>query len=322
MMLNNFFSKYKFVIVFFSLCSINTQAQKDTAFEKLLASVNLDELFGTQLPVKASTFKLKANYLTNYVYGGRKDTSTIYPYFTPGIEFSHKSGFFAGASFSFLTNDSSRLDATNLELGYSKGNLGRFNITGYVTKSFYNSNSRNVQSDIKWVIGSAVGYDAKILNINAAPSLMIGSQNDFALSLSIDKIITISEKEKYAVTLNPNITTYFGSTGFYQNTKVKGKRNNAQQQQQGNLTVTSPEKFQMLSYDLSLPLYYDRESWGFYFTPTYAIPVNPITTTYKITGPNGNLIPSNLLGGIPNPSTSVESISNTFFAEFGFYYKF
>lgn len=302
------------------MCCFKTQAQTDTAFEKLLASVNLDELFGNELPAKASTFKLQANYLTNYVYGGRKDTSTTYPYFTPSIEFSHKSGFFAAASFSFLTNDSSRLDATNIELGYSKENLGNFNINGYITKSFYNKSSRNIQSDVKWIIGSSISYDAKILNINAAPSVMIGSQNDFALSLSVDKTITLKEKELFALTINPNIATYFGSTGFYQNTKVKGRRNNTQQQ--GNLTVTSPEKFQMLSYELSLSFYYDREHWGCYFTPTYAIPVNPITTTYKITDRYGNLIPSNLLGGIPNPSTSTEKLSNTFFAEFGFYYKF
>lgn len=320
-MLQKIFSKYKICLSLCCLCCLAAQAQTDTTFEKLLASVNLDELFGSELlSTKKSSLKLQANYLTNYVYGGRKDTSTTYPYFTPSLEYTHKSGFFAVASFSFLTNDSSRLDATNLELGYSNDKIKNLSLTGYISRSFYNTSSRNIQSDVKWIVGSSIGYDAKFLNINIAPSLMIGSQNDFALSLSADKLITLKEEEKYALTINPNLAAYFGSTGFYQSTKVKGRRNNTQQQ--GNLTVTSPEKFQMLSYELSLPLYYDRENWGIYFNPTYAIPVNPITTTYKITGPNGNLIPSNLLGGIPNPSTSIEKLSNNFFAEIGVYYKF
>ncbi len=315
-MLKKNFVKYRLLLSVFVLSCISAQTQTDSAFQKLLDAIDLNEIFGNGADAKKSSFKIQANYLTNYVYGGRKDTSSLYPYFTPSLEYTHKSGFFASAAFSFLANDSNRLDATNLELGYSSDSIGRFSFNAYINKSFYNSKSANVQSDVNWTIGTTINFDADFVSINASPSLMIGSSSkDFALSMSVDKLINIKESETYSLSVNPGISTYFGSTGFYQANKLRPRKNGLQQGI--TLIITSPEKFQMLSYEFGLPIYFDKEKWGLFATPTYAVAVNPVISSYKLVGPNGNQLPG------PNTSGTVtEKLSNSFYAEFGVYYKF
>ena len=64
-------------------------------------------------------------------------------------------------------------------------------------------------------------------------------------------------------------------------------------------------KFGILDYELSLPIAYDAKKWGLFFTPTYAIPQNPISYT----APGGNIFVA-------------EKFDNVFYAEFGAYLKF
>jgi hypothetical protein len=289
------------------LSCFSAKTQTDTAFQKLLDAVNLNEIFGTEL--KKSSLKIQTSYLTNYVYGGRKDTATLYPYFTPSIEYNHKSGLFAGASFSFLTNDSSRLDATNVQLGYTSNSIGKFSFNAYINKSFYSAKSQNVQSDVGFTVGATLNFDANFVTISASPSLMIASSSkDFALSIAVDKSINIKEGSNYALSINPNIAAYFGSTGFYQAYKKRLKNGLPV-----NAMITSPKKFQMLSYEFALPIYFDKDKWGVFINPTYAVAVNPVVSSYKVTGPNGNTL---FAGSV------TENISNSFYTEFGVYYKF
>ena len=287
-----------------------TQAQKDTSFNKLLDSLNLDELFGDVQP-KKSYFKIQTSYLTNYVYGGRKDTID-YPYLTPSIEYNHKSGLYANASLSYLANNNSRIDVSNIELGYSSDTIGKFSGSVYLNKSFYNNNSKNVQSDVNLTAGLNIVFDAKYFNLTSAASLLIGSGNDFALTLSADHTFYLHNDAKYSLTITPAVATYFGGTGFYQTNKIR-RVNRDGVPINASFTITSPQKFQLLSYEFSAPIYFDKDKWGLFFTPTYAIAVNPVITSYKLTGPNG---------GILKQGTVTEKLSNSFFAEFGIYYKF
>ena len=305
-------------ILFLAICfcilnCCNAYTQADTSFNKILDSLNLDDLFG-KLQLKKSYIKIQTSYLTNYVYGGRKDAIT-YPYLTPSIEYNHKSGLYASASLSYLANNNSRIDVSNIELGYSSDTIGKFSGSVFLNKSFYNSNSKNVQSDVNLTTGLSIVFDAKYVNLTAAASLIIGSGNDFALTLSADHTFYLHDDAKYSLSITPTVATYFGGTGFYQTGKVKKRNNNLPPGT--TYTITSPQKFQLLSYEFTVPIYFDKDKWGLFFTPTYAIAVNPVITSYKFTLRNGNPLPG------PNATgTIAEQLSNSFFAEFGVYYKF
>ena len=293
-----------------------TQAQKDTSFNKLLDSLNLDELFGDVQP-KKPYFKIQISYLTNYVYGGRKDTID-YPYLTPSIEYNHKSGLYANASLSYLANNNSRIDVSNIELGYSSDTIGKFSGSVFLNKSFYNNNSQNVQSDVNLTAGLNIVFDAKYFNLTSAASLLIGSGKDFALTLSADHTFYLHNDAKYSLTITPTLATYFGGTGFYQTNTVN--RINPRNGNTNEVTekIISPKKFQILSIELSTPLYFDKTNWGLFFTPTFAVPVKPINTKFNYYDKQGRL-----LNTPQHHSTSItETLSTTFFAEFGVYFKF
>jgi hypothetical protein len=295
----------------FLLFSVTSFAQKDTSKYSFLDSINLDDLF--KLREKASYFKFQTTYLTNSVYAGRKDSAAL-PYFTPSIEYNHKSGLYLGASISYLANSNSRIDVWSLDLGYSFDILKKLHTNLYINKPFYNSNSRNVQSNVSFYTGGTLSYETKIINISATGNVMFGSESDFSLILSLDHQFSWDGKKDAIWTITPMLNTYLGSVGFYQNYKFQrvNPRNNLPQTV--NVTISSPNQFQVLSYEFSLPIYFDKTKWGIFLNPTFAIPVNPIITTYKATGP---------YGGVIIPETKItENISNSLFAEFGVYYKF
>jgi archaellin len=275
------------------------QSQEETmSFSKgFLDSINIDDLL--KLSQKKSYFKIQSSYLSNY-----------------------KSGIYAGASLSYLANSSSRIDVYSLDAGYIFDTIGKFSGSVFLNKLFYNSNSANVQSDINFSSGLSITYDAKYVNITANGNVMFGTKTDFSLSLYLDHQFSFGDEEKYLLTIDPTVTSFLGSSGYYQNYRYKIKKPNGGNSgipQNVTITVSSPNKFQIMSYDLSLPINFDKGKWGVYFMPTYSIPVNPVTTSIKATGPNGgNII-------LPNqniPRTETEQISNTFYTELGFYYRF
>lgn len=295
----------------FFFLSITTFAQKDTSKYSFLDSINLDDLF--KLRERESYFKFQASYLTNSVYAGRKDTIAL-PYFTPSIEYNHKSGLYLGASISYLANSNSRIDLWSLDAGYNFNIAKKLSASVYAAKPFYNSNSRNVQSDVNFYTGGTLSYETKFLNISATGNIMFGSENDFSLIITLDHQFSWDGKKDANWTISPMLNTYLGSVGFYQNYKFQRINPQNNLPQTVNVTISSPNQFQVLSYEFSLPIYFDKTKWGIFLNPTFAIPVNPVVTTYKATGP---------FGGVIIPETKItENISNTLFAEFGVYYKF
>ena len=304
--------KFKYIFYLLVICSTKVQSQEDTIlFTKgFLDSINIDDLLKSSQ--KKSYFKIQASYLSNSVYGGRKDASAL-PYFTPSIEYNHKSGFYAGASLGLLPNSSFNRDFYSLDAGFSFDTSHRFGASFFANKLFYSDSSKNVQSSVDLSLGTSLTYNAAIVNFSAVITAMFGSKTDVALCLSADHSFNFeSDTSKYSFSVTPTISTYFGTTGNYQNTKFEKRFLGYPP---GTVFASiSPNKFQMLSYEFSLPIYYDKEFWGIFFTPYYSIAVNPVITSYKITLPNG---------GVSNPKyTTTEKISNTFFVELGLYYRF
>jgi hypothetical protein len=304
----------KFRYIFFLLVIFTTkvQSQEETMlFTKgFLDSINIDDLLKSSQ--KKSYFKIQTSYLSNSVYGGRKDSLAL-PYFTPAIEYNHKSGFYAGASFGLLPNSNFNQDFLSIDAGFSFDTSHRFGASFFANKLFYSDSSKNVQSSVDLSVGTSLTYNASIVNFSSVITAMFGSKTDIALSFSADHSFSFeSDTSKYSFSITPTISTFFGTTGNYQSRK--SKRRIYGFPSGTTFTQVSPNKFQMLSYEFSLPIYYDQESWGVYFIPNYSIAVNPVVTSTKITLPNGGVFNSK--------QTTTEQISNTFFAELGFYYRF
>jgi hypothetical protein len=316
--------KYKILLCLLAICLTKAYSQEDSLLydKNFLDNISLADLLGISKP--KSHFKIQTSYLSNYVYAGRKETVAV-PYLTSMLEFNHKSGVYASASTSFLSNNHHKLDVWSLSGGYSFDKSHHFGGSVYINKIFYADSSKNVQSDINFSMGGSLTYDTKYLNFVASPSFMFGTKIDFALAISLDHSFDLAnDTSNYLFSITPSFATYFGSSGYYQSYKKNSNnRNRRDNLQQITITSSAPNTFQLMSYEFSLPLNYDRLKWGLFFSPTYVIATNPIITTNTASSRNGRNIPLPItVSGETISSKETEPISNSFFVELGFYYKF
>ena len=265
---------------------------------------------------KKSYFKASTSYLTNAVYGGRKD-SLVNPYITPSIGYFHKSGFFIEGSLSYLAaSGDSRIDLFALQTGYDFTFRDKLYGGFYASKYFYANSSTAVRSESKGSLGGNLSYDPGFATFSGGADLSFSKKTDINVIGAISHPFYIGDTgNEWSIT--PTTSVNLGTQNYYQDylvnrkSKVGRRSSGGKKGSNSGSAVTSTVKtnssssFNLLDYELSLPITYDGKKWGVYFTPIYAIPQNPIS------------IPSSTGTGY-----ETESLENTFYADLGIYIKF
>lgn len=255
------------------------------------------------------------SYISNIVFAGRKDSVAV-PYISPSVTYYHKSGFYTSGSLSYLSSAAaSRVDLFTLSAGYTyekKDFIAEINATKY----FFSDNSSNVQSQISGYAGAYAGYDFKnIVTVFTDASVTFSSQPDIFWGTEVSHSF-YADKDRLKI--SPSAYINFGTQNYYNeyysyrthSTGGNGGGANGNGQGGGSTTqttatvsVTESKKFQLLNYELSLPVSYWMGNFKLYTTPVYAIPVNPSAITV-------------------NGATTKETISNTFYWQAGLEYSF
>ena len=303
--------KRTFITLLFSVLVFNIFAQEDTATK---SAVTADTT--TQKPKPAalkSYFSASLGFLSNSVYNGRKD-SVATPYITPTIGYYDKSGFFIDGSLSYLARGgSSRVDLFNVEAGYDFY-LGNFDGEVSANKSFYNSSSTNVTSQITGSVLASGGYDLVYIKPTIEAGINFGNKSDYLVNFGLEHTF-YQLKDKLQITpgirANGSTQNYYGS--YYNKRKVGGKRKNAGITYDVTATVQDAANYKILDYGFSVPVSYNIKKFTLSLSPAYVIPVNPAIVTVM-------LVPE--AGGVTKTKTSAEVISNTFYCSFGLTYKF
>ena len=273
-----------------------------------------------------SFFKFDVSYLTNSVYLGRKD-SAILPYLTPSFGYFDKSGFYITTSASYSSTDN-RIDYYSLDAGYDFSINDKLSGSISANKSFYNDNSNNVSSDIGAGLSTGFTYDFDVLTLHAGASLSFASKTDVGINISADHAFYFGEDgNQWSVT--PTATLNMNTLHFYEGYTNRANGNKQKKKDPLVASVTSTttitnknaNNLTLMDYELSIPVGYDTKKWGVYFTPTVAIPQNPIytKTTSVIKLKNGNIITPPAYDSTPD---SEKNLSSTFYAEVGVYFKF
>ncbi len=266
---------------------------------------------------RKSYFKAGANYLSNAVYSGRKDSAVV-SYLSPTIGYYNKTGFYVDGSLSFLANssDAGSIDEILLEAGYE------FNINDnlaaglYASKYFYNNSSYSVTSELQGGIGGYLTYDAGFMNIGAGADLLFSTGTDLTLNGNLSHGFSFgSDSKLWSVTPTAEVNggTQSFYRAYYKNRKfnyissgTKGKGHNSVKGTSGSsktISFLQSNRFSILDYELSVPVAYDAKAWGLFLTPTLAIPVNP--STYEVDG-----------------APQTETLSTSIFVKAGIYFKF
>jgi hypothetical protein len=259
--------------------------------------------------------KISISYLNNSVFNGRKD-SAITPYITPTIGYYDKSGFFITGALSYLSSAAtSRIDLFNIEAGYD------FNISkldGEVTafKSFYNTNSTNVKSEVSGGFAGSFGYDLGFIHPTLMGGINLGKSTDYTAAFSLDHSFYAADDKLEIVPsflVNASTQHYYGN--YYANRKYAKlkKKNGTGIYYDITADLTDASRFKILDYELSMPINYTVNKFTFGLTPAYALPIDPATVTV-------NLKPS--IGNNTISKTFTEKLENSFFFTFEVSYKF
>lgn len=272
---------------------------------------------------KTSYFKVSGNYLSNSVYYGRRDSLPM-PYLTASLGYYDKSGFFVAGSLSYLSSKgANRIDYSAIDLGYNFTVSEKFTGSVYGNKSWYNQSSTTITSDIKGSIGTLLSYDLNAIQINGGVDLTFANKTDIGLNLGLSHEFVFG-KEGDQFSMEPSFSTNWSTLHSYEGyiSRKLGKRQTGLPAGATATAITTVQnnKMTLLDYEVWVPFIYETKTVGFMFTPTLAIPKNPIYTTTTVTTRLNNGT-QNAVTTNSTPQSEIK-LSNNFYAEFEIFFKF
>lgn len=272
--------------------------------------------------VSKSYFKSSLSYLSNAVYQGRKDSAVI-SYITPSISYINKHGWNITGALSYSPNAGiNEIELITFETGYDHKFSSSFGANAYAAAYFYNQFSTSVQAAKNVGIGVGIDYSPKdIFNLSADAGFSVAKKPDISTTVSIGHPFYMGSAG-HDFSIAPTAALIAGTQSYYQNYYTDKKFNQLIRARQGRgrgrtnsgtttttsskkINVTSGKSYNVLDYDLSIPVTYDEKKWGLFLIPVYSMPVHPLVYYEE-----GSLIPI------------TETLTNSFYFTLGAYIKF
>jgi hypothetical protein len=237
-----------------------------------------------------SYFMYGLNYLSDNVYLGRKDSTTL-PYVSPYIGYHHQSGLYIKGTGSYAPTKHI-VDLAVIEAGYEHSFGDHFNSGINVDKFFYNKTSTSIRGNTQGSAGIFGQYSNDWVQPQVTFNLDFSKKTDYVLTLQLDhEFKLINNTLTIAPTTEMNVgTRHFYDQYFVNRLTKKDKTLKLKQ------VLADAGRFKALDYELSLPVTYRITKWLFKLTPTYVIPLNPVTITFP-------------------KQTFTEKVSNSFYVE-------
>lgn len=222
-------------------------------------------------------FKISANYNSGLNYYGRTDSLKSTGVF-PLAEFWVGEKFYINAAPVFINNSlaSFQYAGTIATAGYLiKPNdswLGNI----YVLKPFYKDNSELVQSALKAQTGVSISWLSKYVNLTGGADIKFSDKTDYGVTGGIDHIFRKQFENNSVLVIDPSAYIYAGTQQF---SSSYLKKTNGFFLFPGNeeLISTTSQQFNVLSYEISVPVIYALGKFQLLFTPAYVLPKNLIT---------------------------------------------
>ena len=278
----------KFYLSFFILLIINHAAKAQDSL--LTAAV-------TELPKKKTTFTIGTSYLPKLHFYGRTDSlkSTA---LAPNALLQFGNGIYFSSTVILLNNTQIPMQygATIAGAGYRFGKTKGIAGSVYGDLFFY-ANKDLVQSSQKGQAGYTLSYLNPVLNINNNSSVVFSDNNDFFTSAGVDHPFRfVTGKSVFVIipAFNANAGTQNFTNTYYKTRNINGIPIPPEQ-----VTETS-KRFNLLSYEFSVPVVFVHNKLALSLTPGYVIPQSVI----KVQG---------------RPDLS-ENAKNLFYANVGVFY--
>ncbi|UKJ08015.1 hypothetical protein [Solitalea lacus] len=215
-----------------------------------------------------TTFTLAAIYSTNSNYYGQTSESRL-PYVLTNGTLRFPAGlYFSASAYKLLnTQESSTVSATALGAGFEL-NLGK-NVTADLNyqHTFYPSTSPMLQAANNNIASASLTY-AWWLSTGLSVDYAFGDQEDIFATFGVSKQISLgSFSDRDIITLSPGVEIVGGSRHYYNEYVVKKNKglfgNILPGGFQDETVKEFSSNFDLMSYNLKLPLAYNRSHYIF-----------------------------------------------------------
>jgi len=225
-------------------------------------------------------FKFGVYYNSNLNYYGRTDSLQSSGFF-PVAEFWINKNFYITAAPIFVINSS-----TGFEYAGSVATAGvrvikdkKYSSNIYILKPFYKDNSRLIQSALKAQAVGTYTWLNKIINITGGGDLKLSDQLDYGVTAGLDHVFRFELPGQSVLVIDPSAYVNAGTQQF---TKTSYKQSGflffpgIQQQ-----VTEEVSKFNILSYEFSIPIVFAKGKFQLIASPAYVIPQNLITVANR-----------------------------------------
>ena len=225
---------------------------------------------------KETNFKIGLFYNSNLNYYGRTDSLRSSGVF-PLAEIWFNKAIYVSAAPVFVNNQaySMKYAGSVLTLGYYKKNQTEKFLTHlYFTKPLYESNSQLVQSALKAQATANFSALNKYINVDFGGDVKLSDKLDYGLTAGLDHLYKKEFADRLFLFLNPTATVNAGTQQF---TNRYFKKSNFLLFPGVEQQVTEEvNKFNILSYEFSMPVILIKNNFQLILNPAYVIPQNLI----------------------------------------------
>lgn len=216
-----------------------------------------------------------ATYNTGLNYYGRVDSLHSRAFY-PFVGLSLKNGLYINSSFVFIQNSlQDQYAATILEAGYNfKDSKGKWAGNIAVSKFFYQQDIDLIQSAVKESASASVTYLGKILDVTAGINAKYSDKVDLGVQGALDHIFRFPHifGKKDVIVVDPTATLYAGTQNFTQT--YYEKQNFLIFPVASQQVTTNSRQFNVLAYELAVPIVYGYKKFNFILSPAYILPQN------------------------------------------------
>ncbi len=225
-------------------------------------------------------FTASINYQSALHFFGRTDSLKSSGVF-PVLGFKSKSGLYLNSTFIFIKNAITSLGYTGtiLEAGYRFPHHTNFSGNVYYNHFFYKDQSGLQQAALTAQTGINTSWNNKVVNVNVGGDVKFSdSETDFGLTAGIDKLFLFPDViENVVLAVNPSAYVYSGTHNYFKNVK------NNRGQGLGSLlgagsnsraTIEKAKQFELLAYEISVPIVMVKGKFNVYVSPAYVSPKN------------------------------------------------
>ena len=218
------------------------------------------------------SFKLGTYYNSNLNYYGRTDSLRSSGVFLMAeLWFNNKFYINAAPVFTHNSMTGFQYAGTVATAGYAYNNgksAGHF----YFVKPIYKDNSQLVQSALKALTAANFTWINKIVNVTGGADVKFSGNTDYGVTTGLDHIFKKEWPGNYMLIIDPSAYVYAGTQQF---TRTYREKTVSPLFPGPDRFVTEDvKKFNILSYEFSVPVIYSKRKWMLLAIPSYVIPQN------------------------------------------------